>query len=352
VKPVGHPINLVSRQASSTRISGPGKVFRNLVKGLDRIGQSYVVNRALDSTRRLWVHDNLHALLELPRHGTGNVLGPNLVVLPRDLPTRQPFCNSLYLHPSPWAVGIWIEEGFAQCPLRAWPVGIDTDDFPRRTKPQGGSPVLIYFKKRFPEELSKVCRALAEQQMPYRILQYGTYAEPEYLAALRDCSFVVWLGGTESQGIALQEALACNVPVLVLDALSLFQHYPPEAPRRLFPDRLRTFRTTSAPYFEARCGLKVDSMEALPPALSAMRDRLDAFRPREFVLETLSLEKQAGEFVSFFEELESASNPSPGAMRLGQGGPYVPRRVTRMRMLARRVTGRLRNTWRSRMRPA
>jgi hypothetical protein len=71
---------------------------------------------------------DLCALLELPPRGTVNVLGPNLVVLSRDMITRRPFPNSPYLHPSQWAVDVWMQERFEQCPLHFWPVGIDMDE--------------------------------------------------------------------------------------------------------------------------------------------------------------------------------------------------------------------------------
>jgi len=51
-------INLISTQADSDVISGPAKVHRSLVKGLDAIGYPYVVNRSLNSTS-VWTHDDV-----------------------------------------------------------------------------------------------------------------------------------------------------------------------------------------------------------------------------------------------------------------------------------------------------
>ncbi len=337
-------INLISTCANSKGISGPGKVFHNLVRGLEKIGQPYVVNMALNATHRLWVHDDLRALVELPERGTMKVLGPNLVVLPQHLPTRQHFADSLYLLPSPWVVDLWRLEGFAQCPLRAWAVGIDAGDVPPRAQVPDDAPVLVYFKERDPEELERVLSLLRRHAMRHEVISYGSYAQSDYLASLRSCSFVIWLGRQESQGIALQEALATDVPVLVVDAISLFQQHPPDKPRALFPPRLASTRTTSAPYFDERCGIKVDSLNYLDDSLALMRERLPSFEPREFVRERLSLEKRAREFVGFFEELEDEA-ALPAIQQPDDCEPqrsYRPRPGTRLRLKTLRAARRLR----------
>ncbi len=334
-------INLVSTYASSNEVSGPGKVFRNLVRGLEKIGQPYVVNKALACTRHLWVHSDLRALVELPRRGTKNVLGPNLVLLPQDLPTRRTFPNSLYLQPCPFPVSMWQIQGFTQCPLRSWPVGIDTDEFPARAQVPQNAPVLVYFKERSPEELEQVLTALQRCGMDCQVIRYGSYTQSDYLAALQTCSFVVWLGRQESQGIALQEALATNVPILVLDATSLFQQFPPEKPRQLFPSHLESVRTSSAPYFDERCGIKVDSLDHLEESLALMREELHTFTPGEFVRENLSLEKQAREFIGFFEELEATEGTTVQEVNRGAVRPYRPRLSTPLRFQARRIRRKL-----------
>jgi len=323
--PFRRTVNLVSTYASQSKITGPVKVFRNLAKGLDRIGQPYMVNHALDSAQWLWIHSDLRALLELPRKATLNVLGPNLVILPRDLPTHRPFPHSFYLQPSRWVAEVWGREEFNQCPLRIWPVGIDTEEIPARGGRLRNAPVLVYFKGRSPEELSYVEEILNRLSVKYRVITYGIYDQRDYFQLLGECPFLIWLGTHETQGIALQEALAMDVPILVLNALSLFE-------TNLFPERLRSFRTTTAPYFDPRCGIILDSIDHLKEGLSLMRERLDAFRPREFVRENLSLEKQAREFVGLFEELEAQWGLKECSSSRLSNRPYAPRLLTRLRL--------------------
>src|SRR5450756_1482222 len=100
-------INIISRQAACDTVTGPAKVYRNLIKGLDAIGYPYVVNRSLDSTRRLWVHDDTVALRYAARACANTVVGPNLFVLPRDIPPKTDLTGILYVHPSEWVVEAW-----------------------------------------------------------------------------------------------------------------------------------------------------------------------------------------------------------------------------------------------------
>jgi hypothetical protein len=337
-------INLVSTYASQTHVTGPKKVLDNLVKGLARIDEPFVVNRALDSTSRIWVHSDLRALLELPPDSTVNVLGPNLVVLPRDMPTRRPFPRSVYLQPSKWAADVWVEEEFTQCPLRVWAAGIDTNEFPVRREPPIGAPILVYFKRRSPSDLARVKEFLSDTGLVYQVLVYGEYTQEDYIRLLKDCSFVVWLGRQESQGIALQEALAMNVPILVIDATSFFNEYP--APTSMFPARLRSFRTTSTPYFDQRCGVVLDSVEQLRQGLEMMAERRESFRPREYILQNLSLEGQARKFVGFFEDLESRHEPNHNLENrwtrrwLSLQKEYTPRLATRVKLKLAILTSR------------
>ena len=123
-------INIVSDSAALNLVSGPRKVLDNTCKGFDEIGQPYVINKSMSKYRWNWVHDSIRAILVAGFARIPIVAGPNIVVMPDDLPKiRVMLKNSIYLHPSEWVVRLWREAGFTECKLVAWPAGIDCDEF-------------------------------------------------------------------------------------------------------------------------------------------------------------------------------------------------------------------------------
>ena len=102
--PGARMINIISKQVGESRVSGPQKVLVNLVKGLERIGYPYALNRHPSAARRLWIHDDVAALRFMHQPGVLPVLGPNLFVMPVDAESCVDFGGAVYLQPSEWAV--------------------------------------------------------------------------------------------------------------------------------------------------------------------------------------------------------------------------------------------------------
>lgn len=289
-------INLISRQASTCGGRGPYKVFRNLVKGLERIGYPFVVNRHPTAAARLWIQDDVQALRYMHKPGVYPVVGPNLFVMPSDVDPAIDLSGAIYVQPCDWAARVWHQQGFRDCPIASWAVGIDTDVFAPAALASSPRSVLVYHKLRDPQELVMLLEVVRRHGLLPKLVLYGAYDEEEYQRLLSEVCFVVWHGGAESQGIALLEALACDVPVLVCDVQSLRQTrggYP------FMPD-VYDMHVTAAPYFDDRCGIRIRNWSELDDAVVQMVERREAFRPREFVLESLSLEKQAHEFVDLW----------------------------------------------------
>lgn len=276
-------INIVSRAIVSNRTSGPRKVVENLMEGLDRIGYPYVVNAALDACSRLWIHDDTDALLLVPTlKDVSVVVGPNLYVHSREIPTDLDLSAALYIHPSSWVTSLWTLQGFSS-PMTEWPVGIDTSAFTPSADPK--EHVLIYFKKRTVEELSYAEGLLKERSVPYRVIKYGTYDEKTYQALLAQSRYVLWIGCPESQGLGLEEALASNVPALVWDSSGIWG---------------ADTGATTVPYFDDRCGIIVNEKDQLTNAIARMEGAPENFSPRSYILENLTLEKQARDFVDLY----------------------------------------------------
>jgi len=289
-------INVVSTRVGRGGFDGPTKVADNLVKGLGELGYPFVTNGSLRATLRLWVHDDPAALDYLDRTAALSVVGPNLFVMPSDIPASARLDGALYLHPSQWAAELWRHVGFDRCPIEAWATGVDTDSWQPVARDAARDVVLVMHKRRDTSELVRVVAELDKRALETKLLLYGRYTEGEYRALLERARFVVWHGAAESQGIALQEAMACNVPILLWDVTSLCQTqggYP-------FDRSLWDFPATAAPYFDASCGLRFTSGAELENALERMLEEWPSFSPRQYVLENLSLEGQARRFVELW----------------------------------------------------
>lgn len=293
-------INIVSRSEIFSNVTGPKKVIDNLKKGLDGLGYPYVINKALDSCEKLYIHDDRDALRKI---ATLNpkikvVVGPNLYDGPRNLPSDLDLSRAVYLTPSPWFKNFWVKFGFNKCPIEAWPAGIDTNEFkPSEDRKEF---VLVYFKQREKWELERVEKELRKEKISYQIIHYDTgYREADFKNLLKKARYMIWIGRQETQGIALEEVLSSNIPILVCD-VSCVGHCSDGGE---YNEEERKFNeASSAPYFDERCGIMIKDLNAVGPAIQKMELSSASFRPREYILENLSLEKQARELLGFYEK--------------------------------------------------
>jgi glycosyltransferase involved in cell wall biosynthesis len=145
--------------------------------------------------------------------------------------------------------------------------------------------------------------ALRKRGLDYKVIRYGSYTESVYKKLLSQARLVVWLGRHESQGIALEEPLACGAPVLVCDVNSVGQWVPRGKEIGLYTPQENLYgNTTAAPYFDETCGVKIKDLGDLPGALAKMENGLENFRPRQYIQDHLSLEGQAREFVEIYNQ--------------------------------------------------
>lgn len=297
-------LNIISRSYLSRNASGPKKVVDNLIKGLELIGYPYVINKQLDACERLWIHDDAIALSRIYKldPGVKVVAGPNLYVSPRNVPRAIDLAKAVYLHPSQWVKCFWLDFGFDKCPIEVWPTGIDTDEFKPAT--DNKEYVLVYFKQRSAEELNIVENVLKIKNIDYKLIDYNTsYKEDEYKNLLKKARYVIWLGRQESQGVALQEAMSCDVPILVCDVSYIGQWSVDQKLKYILNKEESEYaNTTSAPYFDERCGIKIKDLSGINGAIEKMEEQLNGFRPREYVLESLNLKKRATDFLLIYEK--------------------------------------------------
>ena len=93
------------------------------------------------------------------------------------------------------------------------------------------------------------------------------------------------MGCHESQGFALEEALSCNVPLLVWNVKLRIQEMGME-------DIYKNIKSpvTTIPYWDERCGEYFYDKNELEMVFNKFMDKLDIYKPREYILENVSID--------------------------------------------------------------
>jgi glycosyltransferase involved in cell wall biosynthesis len=201
----------------------------------------------------------------------------------------------------------------------AWPVGIDTDFWAppnhrtiavpkhRRTD------FLIYDKvrwehERYEEELLQPIRSeLTKRGLRFCEIRYGFYKEGDFHHLLGLCKAMLFVCTHETQGIAYQQALSAGVPILAWDRGGICAD----------PNLLRLGvcfgPVSSVPYWDSRCGMKFADVTEFPSRLDVFWDHVqqDAFQPRDYILENLTLEKCARHYLEICNQVTTSPNAKP-----------------------------------------
>jgi len=202
-----------------------------------------------------------------------------------------------YLQHSKWCDDVYRPWFGDRCDI--WPVGIDTDEWAPGHDSGKSIDFLIYDKIHWDRDarnldlLLPIQDALNRRGLTWEVLRYGAYAPAQYRRALARCRAMIVLSGHESQGIAYQEALSAGVPVLAWDPGFVFD-----------PNRFKwgqsVIPASSVPYFDPRCGRRFKDFGEFCDQLGEFMESLKGrkYSPREYILETLTLEKSAAHFLS------------------------------------------------------
>ena len=285
---------------------GVEMVFLNLCKGLDQAGIPYEVNLPFDLLRP----DDRVGVLGRGRYSLNGYDQPNPIVAGIGLmthPSQWPdLCDDYpvvrYLQHSEWANDMY-RPYFGDDTCEIWPVGLDTEEWCPDESTQKTVDVLIYDKIHWnredlvPRFLDPIGQKLDALDVRTKTIRYGSYTPDEYKKALQRSHSMLFLAEHESQGLACQEALSSNVPVLAWD--------PGQC---LDPNRFAWgeahIPATSVPYWDQRCGMTFSDLDDFKQRVEEFWRRLNEgqFSPREYMLETLTLEACAKRFVDIVEE--------------------------------------------------
>jgi glycosyltransferase involved in cell wall biosynthesis len=204
----------------------------------------------------------------------------------------------------------------------AWPAGIDTERWrpilksgnAKKLKAEMAdassglrSPVsdlrpvdfLLYDKVRWEHEryegelIQPIRNEIRNRGLSFQEIRYGFYEEEEFERQLRQCKAMIFLCEHETQGIAYQQALACGVPILAWDRGGFWQD--PE----FYPHKVKFEPVTSVPYWDERCGIRFGDISQFSARLDDFWRKAQAgtFRPRDYILENLTLEKCAKDYL-------------------------------------------------------
>jgi hypothetical protein len=200
------------------------------------------------------------------------------------------------IQPCEWAASLY--SGTCGHKMMVWPVGIDTRAWPDASAHPKDTDVLVYDKLRWnrerevPRVLERVTAALRAAGRSFEIVRYGQHHRAKFAALLRRSRAMIFLCEHETQGLACQEAMSCNVPVLAWDEGVLVD-----------PDQRRFAKpgltVSSVPYFDERCGRRF-RLAQLEDALAEFWSRLGTYQPRRFVEERLSLRRSAQAYLAAY----------------------------------------------------
>jgi len=292
------------RLRGGQRVSGFLVWFLALRTALERAGYKVVVNDHALARRNprypVGIAGYPHILdrWALPNPA---ILGPGLIDHPSIMPTLMDDRRfRRYIATCEWTRAVF--DRFYTNKVTLWAAGIDLEVWPDLSRHEKDIDFVVYDKLRWdrdrvvPAVLTPVVEALRERGSTYEVLRYRHYDHDEYRRLLARSRGLVFLCEHETQGLAYQEAMACNVPILAWDNGFWLD---PQRPR-FEPDPVPA---SSVPYFSAACGERFRDAADLPRALDAFLERRSRYAPRRYVEEHLSHEASARTYVEEYRAL-------------------------------------------------
>ena len=139
---------------------------------------------------------------------------------------------------------------------------------------------LIYFKNRELKSLNEIISFLKNKNIRYKVLTYGDYKNKQLVKYALKSKFGLILGSTESQGIAINELMATNLPLFVID--KNINNY----------ENLKLYGTT-VPYWSSECGEKILDLNDFKMNFQRFIKNYESntYKPNNLINEKLSFEK-------------------------------------------------------------
>jgi hypothetical protein len=219
------------------------------------------------------------------------IFGPHFSVFPdnRLFYINNTNNNSIYIQPSKWAAETWRNFNVEKIiPIKTFPFPVEVEKFCPIQNSQKNE-VFIYFKRRKPEELEYVKQFLNNKNITYKIFDYvKKYNEEDYLKCLQNAKYGIIIDAHESQGFAIEEALSCNVPLLVWNTSVMSQEHGSNYPN---------IPCSSIAYWDDNCGEYFYNKEEFETTYNNFLNKLESYSPRTYIIENLSPQKCGERFI-------------------------------------------------------
>ncbi len=271
--------------AGSNKIAGHYGVTRSLLNGLKRLGVDFVynpisANLVTDTVVALAGIDTLENAINLKRQGKIKKLfaGPNIIVMPYNhnyiIASKE---IDVCIVPSEWVGHLYqMDAPSLNDRIRVWPAGVDDNYWVSSNNRLDTNKVLVYWKTESYDFCKNVETILSSYGWSPIILKYGSYNNETYKKLLNSVSFAVFISTSESQGLALAEAWAMNIPTIVWN------------PKK-FSYEGKSFNFGSAcPYLTKYSGQDWENFDEFKDIISKIKNQLPLFSPRKWVLENMT----------------------------------------------------------------
>lgn len=291
-----------------TRPGGVMMIALQLMKGLDKLGVPYKFN---DYN---FIKKNPHQiaciigkphLLEKRKWKNPIIFGAGTFSHPLDYPDllqKHPSIQKI-LVPGNWMLGMF--QPFYNDKVSVWPAGIDTNFWLPEPK-SNEFDFLIYNKIMWDKEnvnqtlLQPILKTLQAQNLTYQFINYGAYYPELLQSKIKQSKAVIFLCEHETQGMAYQQILATDTPILAWDKGEFWED------PSYYPHRVQYKPVSSTPYWDDRCGIKFKDLVEFPTKLNLFLKLLadKQFTPRSYINENLSLEVCANKYLEIYKQVQ------------------------------------------------
>jgi len=202
--------------------------------------------------------------------------------------------NAIYILTSKWIYDTWKSLGVEQfISVKEFSFPVDTTKYTPNTSKN--DEIIVYYKKRKPEELRLIITELNKRNIRFKIFNYSKgYKEEEFVSTLERAPYGIWIGAEETQGCAILDALSCDVPLLVWSVKDINQNIEANNP---------SVSATSVPYWDERCGEVFHEGKDFLDVFNVFVERvaLGKYAPRAFVCDKMCIEESEKSWKMLFE---------------------------------------------------